>query len=160
MRVPNNDRQGWPEIGDQCVICGNDAQIEETRIREYDKSPSSAHLRKPVPLPWPGPGSGDQSMVTEYFEKDVVGECLGCRALSSQLQYSPPEKQKSRAPFRLRDSLNERARWAFRRVWYMRRITVLSVVVTRCGKWARLGLAKLPSKDFALPTSGCGNFIT
>ena len=52
--------------------------MEETRVREYDKSPSSAHLCKLLPFPWAGP-EGGQSVVLEYFEKDIVGQYLGSR---------------------------------------------------------------------------------
>ena len=81
LGVPYDDREDWPEIWNPLyrpVACSDNTQIEATRIREHDKSPFSAHLRKPVPLPWAGP-EGGQSMVTKYFEKDVIRECLGRR---------------------------------------------------------------------------------
>ena len=137
------DRDGWSadwgyhiligRIGQKSGIPSTDllyVATTATRIREHDKSPFSAHLRKPVPLPWAGP-EGGQSMVTKYSRRTSSGSVWA--AVCSCEQHSPVNytfqihekiarlEIYTPCPFRLRDlSLwDKRACWALCPMLYM-----------------------------------------
>jgi len=78
IRIPNDDREDRPKfrgIPYRLIVCQDDTQIEVSRIRKYDKSPSSAHLRKPVPFPG-AIFDCRLSVATKYFKQHVIWECL------------------------------------------------------------------------------------